>query len=235
MSRIKTLKNNQNDQRYSIILLYAGGNHSLKSGPRALIELNRKMLFEHHIKAIEHRFGAINHNIIAVCGYESTKIMNKLPEHIIKIENENYESTGVARSIGMGLRATNAENVIVIYGDLFFTYEALNFDLDKSCVVIDKVGHMDTTIGCSNNGECVDIMLYGMPYKWCEIAFFRGKELNTLKNICWNENKYKLFGFELINEIVDKGGSFNIYGNDKAKVCDLDCAKHLAKAKELIL
>ncbi len=235
MPRIKTLKAKPANEKYSIILLYAGGNHSIKNGPRPLIELNRKMLFEHHIKAIEHRFGALDHNIIAVCGYESTKIMNKLPSDVIKIENENYDKTGVARSIGLGLRATNAPNVVIIYGDLFFTNEALNFDLNKSCVVVDQAGFMDTNVGCSSTGESMDIMLYGMPHKWCEIAYFREKELANLRSICWNENKYKLFGFEVINEIVDNGGAFNIYSNKNAKVCDLDSAKHLAKAKELIL
>lgn len=233
---IAPIKTFQKDQKYSIILLYAGGNHKMKNGPRPLLLLNGKPLYEHHIKMIERRFAALDHTIVAVSGFEANMVMNKLPDNVIKVENENFETTNVSRSIGVGLRAaSDAEHVIVIYGDLFFTHHAIDFPFGKSCIVIDKAGHMETSVGCSATDEKIDLMLYGMPYKWCEIAYFTGKELEHLKKICWDENKYRLFGFEVINEIIDRGGNFSIYGNERAKVCDLDSARHLLKARELIL
>jgi hypothetical protein len=232
---IKQIRVKPENDRYSIILLYAGNGKKLKSGPRPLLEFNGKYLFEHQIKNIERRFAALDHSIIAVTGYEANSVMNKLPDSVIKIENENYETSGIARSIGMGLRASNANHIVVIYGDLFFTHQAIDFPFGKSSVVVDKAGYMNTTVGCSTTDECIDIMLYGMPFKWCEITYYTGKELDYLKRICWDENKYRLLGFEVINEIINKGGKFTTFSSEKAKVCDLDCARRLLKSKELVL
>ena len=43
------------------------------------------------------------------------------------------------------------------------------------------------------------------------------------------------FGFEIINQIVDKGGQFKCIHNDKIKIIDIDSSKDIQKAREILL
>lgn len=228
---VHNIKPVKSGEKFAVILLYAGIAKMFRS-PRPLLEIKNKYLFEHHLSIIENRFGIYDTDIIAVTGYESNKLMNKLPSFIKKVENENYETTSVTRSIGMGLRVTNAQNIVVIYGDLYFNRNALDFDVDRSTLLLEKT--FDGSVGCTVTDGFADILMYGLPTKWAEIAFFCGKELKILKDICWDETKYKLFGFETINLILDKGGSFKCHEDSKVRICDIDNQTQLGIAKELL-
>ena len=223
-------------QKYSIIIPSAGMGKRMRSyGPKSLIKITpEKNIVENQIEIINDNF--TNHEIILVCGFEADKLMNNTPKNLIKIENENYENTNVVRSIGLGLRAATSENVLVIYGDLVFNEETIkNLKPQCSSLIIDNSSTMkDDEVGCNISNNYVEQMLPDIENKWAQIAFLIGDELEMFKKICWNRDKSHYFGFEAMNEIIEKGGKFKSLSPQGMKITDVDSSKDLATASEIL-
>jgi|TARA_R100000353_G_scaffold174726_1_gene143316 choline kinase len=223
-------------QKYSIIIPSAGMGKRMRSyGPKSLIKITpEKNIVENQIEIINDNF--TNHEIILVCGFEADKLMNNTPKNLIKIENENYENTNVVRSIGLGLRAATSENVLVIYGDLVFNEETIkNLKPQCSSLIIDNSSTMkDDEVGCNISNNYVEQMLPDIENKWAQIAFLIGDELEMFKKICWNRDKSHYFGFEAMNEIIEKGGKFKSLSPQGMKITDVDSSKDLATAREIL-
>ena len=207
-------------QRYSIIIPSAGMGKRMRSyGPKSLIKIAPdKNIVENQIEIINNNF--TNHEIILVCGFEADKLMNNTPKNIIKIENENYENTNVVRSIGLGLRAATSDNVLVIYGDLVFNQETIK--------------NLKPEAGCNISNHYVEQMLPDIENKWAQIAFLIGDELEMFKKICWSRDKSHYFGFEAMNEIIEKGGKFKSLSPQGMKITDVDSSKDLVTARKIL-
>ena len=220
----------------TVIIPAAGMGRRMKSyGPKSLIKIGDSTLIKNQIATL--RECLETRNIILVCGFRAEKLMDETPDSIIKIENELYEESNVVRSIAMGLRAIQSETtVVIIYGDLVFNQAAIeSLDLEKSCVIIDAVNMGSSEVGCIiDSKNKLANMMYDLPEKWGQIAVFKGRELDLLKELCWDKKNNRKFGFEIINRIIDKGGSFDCIRNEEIKVIDIDSSKDIQKAKGIL-
>ncbi|GAJ20352.1 unnamed protein product, partial [marine sediment metagenome] len=176
------------------------------------------------------------YEIILVTGFQAYRVMRDTPHDIIKIENERYEETNVCRSIGMGLRAATTNRVLIIYGDLVFNAAALNIKFNKgSSLIIDSSNTMtDNEVGCTISNGLVEQVLYELPHRWSQISFFVDKELEMLKQITWNPDNERLYGFEAINQIIDGGGQFRAIMPDGICVNDIDSSKDIPIAQSIL-
>ena len=220
-----------------IIIPAAGLGKRMKSrGPKPLIKIAEDTtILENQIKNIENYFE--NHKVVLVCGFEADRLMNESPSDFIKVENEFYEDTNVARSIGLALRTINhLERVLIIYGDLVFNkkaLEVLTYNTSSVFALGDFIGEEE--VGCIINPEGnLEHMMYDLPHKWSQIAYFQGDELEHLKEIVWNRNNNKLFGFEIINKIMERGGQFKCSYVPDIKIVDIDTSKDIQKAKQIL-
>jgi len=222
--------------KVTVIIPAAGAGRRMKSyGPKSLIKIGESTLINNQVGTIRSELDC--EDIILVCGFRATKLMDGTPESLIKIENELYETTNVTRSIGLGLRATRAaDTVVVIYGDLVFNPEALKYlNLERSCIVVDKTWMAQDEVGCIIDKKNMLInMMYDLPDKWAQIAVFKNVELKLLKELCWDKKNYTKFGFEIINRIIEKGGVFECVQGDDIKVIDLDTSKDIQRAKGVL-
>ncbi len=223
----------EEDTKLSIIIPAAGmGNRMTTYGVKSLIQIKNETIISRQLNIIKKSFK--EYEVILVTGFESDKLMNKTPNSIIKIENTNYETTNVIKSIGIGLRATLNDRVLIVYGDLVFTPNTLRMPLETSTLLLDNSGLMKKEeVGCSSQGDTLEHMTYQQPKKWAQIAYFTGRELELLRRISYNKNNTMLFGFEAINKIMNMGGKFKVYSS-KSKVTDIDNSKDLLKVKEII-
>ena len=219
---------------YEIIIPAAGIGKRMKTyGPKALIEINNQTIIQNQLKIINDTFPHCR--IILVCGFQAEKLMNNTPNNIIKVENSSYEESNVVRSIGVGLRATITDNVVIIYGDLIFNKAALNIRFDESSLITDQSSSMSQEeVGCIVNEGIVESMCYDLPLKWGQIMYLNGKELRLMKEYCYNKNNSKMFGFEAINYVIGLGGKFKVATPSNAYIIDIDTSKDIEKAKELL-
>lgn len=212
------------------IIAAAGTGKRMKSyGAKSLLALkDGRSLIRKQIDTI--KLCQTKPEIITVLGFDIEKIAKTLPLGIRVIENENYNDTGVARSIAMGLRATTASRCIVIYGDILFNKATIEKLPNESCLIIDKSNKAPKSeIGVIMENDHAVHLDFGLPNQWCYIIQLMGKELELFKIISHNHDKRKLSGHEIINEIIDKGGSFKCFEPKKMKIVEIDCTKDLLK------
>ena len=223
--------------KINIIIPAAGMGRRMKSyGPKPLIKIGNSTIIKNQINLLQTYIP--NATIILVCGFKANMLMNETPHHIVKIENEKYEETNVIRSIGMGLRAIgNCPKLMIVYGDLVFNSEAIkNIPFKESSIIVTKQEMGNEEVGCiiDKNKRLTNLM-YDLPIKWGQIAIFMNKELRLLKQLCWDKKNNTKFGFEIINQIIERGGKFTCIQNKKIKIIDIDSSKDIQKAKEILL
>lgn len=223
-------------KKYSIIIPAAGEGARMSTyGPKCLLNLDGKnRVIDRQIKLLKDAFRHCE--IILVSGFQSDKVMAHVPADIVKVENENYADTNVVRSIGMGLRVATTDRILIVYGDLVFNKQALFLPANKdSFLVYDNAKTMkDEEVGCTFGDGCVQQVFYELSNKWAQIAYFTGKELELLKNISWKRENALMFGFEAINQIIDRGGHFGFYSPKDMKITDIDCSKDIARARSIL-
>ncbi len=203
-------------------------------GPKPLISLrNNTTIFKNQLKIIDKLFDS--YRIIIVSGFEADRLMSEIPSGIVSVENEYFSTTNVVRSIGIGLRATVGSHVIVCYGDLVFNREMMNNNFDESCLLIDGSEMMCTEeVGCIVQDGYVRNVSYDLPTKWGQIFYATGNELALLKDVCWDRKNNNKFGFEAINQIIDRGGLFKAIKPRRGKVVDVDRSSDIELAKTII-
>lgn len=221
-----------------IIIPAAGMGRRMKSyGPKPLIKIGNCSVIKNQINLLKTYLKSST--VVLVCGFKASVLMNETPSHILKVENEKYEDTNVARSIGLGLRViANVPKVLIVYGDLVFNSSTIKqLNLHESSVVIADQAMGDNEVGCVIDNETQELsnLMYDLPNKWGQIAIFMGKELELLKQLCWDEKNYTKFGFEIINQILYKGGKFKCVQDPNIKIVDIDNSKDIQKAKEILL
>lgn len=220
--------------KYTIIIPAAGLGRRMKVyGPKSLIMVNGK----HNILSTQYnifkkRF--LEKEVILIGGYQVDKIrkspkVQKLDKSL-KIEyNDNFEKTNVVHSIGIGLKHATTDKVVVIYGDVLFNKECLETEFIQSTIITTSKGMKDEEVGCIQNNSQLENIFYGLPLKWAQIAFFTGKELELLKQIACNPEYSNWYGFEAINEIINRGGRFIVHSHPKSDSSDIDSSYDLKK------
>jgi len=225
-----------NTHKYSIIIPAAGQGLRMKSyGAKPLIKLTPDLtIIQNQLNILSQKFRY--YEVILVVGFQAYRVMKNTPQDIIKIENERYAETNVCRSIGMGLRAATTNRVLIMYGDLVLNKYALNTKFNKgSSLLIDSSNTMtDNEVGCTISNGMVEQILYELPNKWSQISFFVNKELDMLRQITWNPDNERLYGFEVINQIIDQGGKFRAISPIGIRTNDIDTSKDIIVSQTII-
>lgn len=231
MSRsVTSIKKNIYSDDISVIILSAGAGSRIRSNePRSLIKIKNQFLIEHQIQAIKNSFK--NFEIIGVFGTHIERIIKRKPNGIRIVENQIHDSTNNSESMRLGLNNSLHSNALFIHGDIYFEKDLLcSADYRKSFLVVDANDDMsEKEVGITINNNKASILSYGLATKWCQICYVTGKELRILKNIFlkFNNSDKKMLSFEVINKIIENGGSFNCYKNTKSHVVEIDCIKDI--------
>lgn len=224
-------------QPLTVIIPAAGEGLRMKSyGPKSLIKLNNHLtLLEYQVKLIRKQFE--NPTIIVVAGHEFQRVMSHSPSDIIYIENERHATTNVVKSIGLGLRATLTNRVLILYGDLICNTAALKVSLNnESLVFIDTSDTMtENEVGCIINNNYVEHMLYDLPNKWAQIVYLTGKELALFRELAEHPEYERWYGFEALNHIIANNGKLKAVKPKNIKANDIDTSKDLSIAHESII
>ena len=236
MSRNTSVVHSPDNRPISVIIPCAGIGNRMKSyGPKCLIKINDHHIIDRQLNYI-HKY-LYRPEIIVVTGFESKKIKSHLQskKNLKIVENENWENGNVISSLNTGLQHATNPNVLIIYGDLVFNAWTLKAPFGiSSLLIIDSSGYMkDEEVGVITNKNEVVSLMYGLPNKWAQIAYFTGNELKQLYKYCsLSTNQHKL-GFEGINHILNCNGQFVAYSPKRMKAMDIDSSKDLILAEEI--
>lgn len=218
----------------SVIIPAAGEGVRCRSlGVKSLIPIsNEHTILSRQLELVQNIISP--KEIVIVGGFEAERLFNKSDQKLLKVENENYQTTNILRSIGLALRVCSTENIIIIHGDLVFSSDSLKFPLEKSLLVLDSGSMAEEEVGVTVCDGEVEHLYYDLPKKWGQISYFQGREIKLLRGLAYNSDKFKLYAFEAINEIMNKGGKFLVYENSNVKMVDIDKPSDIERAKQLI-
>ncbi len=221
-------KNNKLDM--SVIILSAGVGSRIKSNePRSLIKIGTKTLLEHQIDLINNNLN--NHEIIGVFGYAIEKIIRKVYGKVRVVENQLYENTNNSESLRLAVNNASRRNIMFFHGDLYFNDAVFkSIDFKKSFLVVDRKEMMKSKeIGVTIQNNKATILSYGLPTKWCQIAFITGKELKILRNVLskLQGSQKKMLSFEVINKMISMGANFECYEPNNMSIIEIDCIKDI--------
>jgi len=221
-------KNNKLDM--TVIILSAGIGSRIKSNePRSLIKIGTKTLLEHQIDLINNNLN--NHEIIGVFGYAIEKIIRKVYGKVRVVENQLYENTNNSESLRLAVNNASRRNIMFFHGDLYFNDAVFKYiDFKKSFLVVDRKEMMKSKeIGVTIQNNKATILSYGLPTKWCQIAFITGKELKILRNVLskLQGSQKKMLSFEVINKMISMGANFQCYEPKDMSILEIDCIKDL--------
>ncbi len=222
----------------SVVIPAAGFGSRMKSyGPKPLLQIKENLtIIDNQLKYIYKYL--YKPEIVLVTGYESRLVESTVKKYknLTVVNNEDWETTNVVSSIGIGLNHAEHENVLVIYGDLVFNAWTLKVAMGPySFVLADKKGYMKKEeVGCIVQSNMLENMMYGLDIKWAQIAYFTGFELELLKKFATDKNYNMCYGFEIINQILGLGGKFAVYSNPRMKIMDIDSSRDLNRIEEII-
>lgn len=189
----------------SVIIPVAGYPNGRKTGlSPALVKIKQGMhLIEYQVEAVKSVWPQAT--VIVVVGHQAEKVIQIIGDSTLIVEKEQFEKSGTARSISMGLRVTKDQNILIIHGDLFFERACLDSLLkDVSSTILAKMP--DGTIGVNHDKGLIRTLDYGLESKWGQIFLLRGRETDLLRRVVHNRRNDKLFTFEILNKIVEGNG-----------------------------
>jgi hypothetical protein len=119
--------------------------------------------------------------------------------------------------------------VLVVYGDLVFNLATLGqVTASDSAVIIDKQNQIrQDEVGVNVNiaEEKAAYFSYGLPIKWAQILFLTGKELELFRALANDRERSRLYTFELLNMIMEKGGVFAVVEPKDMLITEVDSQK----------
>jgi CDP-glycerol glycerophosphotransferase len=215
----------------AVVIAAAGEGRRMKRyGPKALIPLkDGRTVVRRQIDVVRQSYPGAD--VVVVVGHDAERVVKTLPSGVRVVENERHEQTSVVRSIGLGLRATAADRVLVVYGDLVFNRPAVAELPQASCLLVDRSGQVPAgEVGVTLDGDVVVHLDYGLPVKWASIAMLTGRELHLMKAVCSRKDRHRVLTYEVLNEVIDRGGVLTAAECKKLAIVDIDCSQDVARA-----
>ena len=213
-----------------VIILAAGvGTRTKSYEPRCLLKYSGKSIVEHQIQAVNDKFTASE--ITIVCGFDYTKIVKRVGKQARVVENQLYETTSNGESLKLGVNNSIIDDILFMHGDLVITpaiFEKINFD--KSFLLVDSSNKFeDKEVGVTVVDGKATILSYSLPIKWCQIAFLAPEETAILRKLILRNdfNPKILLTFEVINRIIESGGSFKCFEVGNSFIKEIDSLKDI--------
>lgn len=229
----------------TVIIPVAGfGKRTKSHGPKCLLEIEpNTSLLKRQLKLIQNTF--CKSQIVVVAGFKFNKIFAEVKKYnmsekvvgcsdVIVIENSEFDTTNVARSISLGLSSKIIKDSLIIYGDLVFSDKMLKtFNWENSNILVDNnkfIDNREVGVVCCNGS--ITNMSYSLPTKWCQMLYLNKKDATLFKTL-ENVMPKTCFGFEVINEMINKGTKIT-YTLNNNWIVEVDTIKDLGLAKESI-
>ena len=219
--------NNMNDT--AVAILSAGMGSRIRSHePRSLIKIGNKTLIEHQILTIRNHFHFPE--IITVVGCKAERVIRRIRGDVRIVENQMHDTTNASESMRLAFNNSSKSNFLFMHGDLHFNVSTLDVDYGKSFIIVDNKNMIsEKEVGVTVCDQSASILSYGLPTKWCQIAYITGKELRILQNIFnrFDDRCKKMLSFEILNRMISMGAVFKCYEPEGMSILEIDRIKDL--------
>lgn len=169
-----------------------------------------------------------------VAGFEHQRLRRVLPRSVRMVKNLEFETTNVARSIAIGLAETKpGRSVLVVYGDLVFSPEVIaGLSIKRSSIVVCESEGREAEVGVMSVDGNATCLSYGLPQPWAHVVMMAPAEKELFLKSAAGQHRDKHFGFEILNDVIDQGGSFAVTTR-KARLVEIDTSKDIEPARKI--
>lgn len=205
----------KNSKQLTVAILGALSVYRNKSlGPASLINIDGQNLSYKQFSVLQSVYPLSE--IYLTTGYYSSQVINNRPEGLRIIENQLYESSGHAEELRLVSNASLNEKYLILDGDILPDIDSLlSMNNHGSCVLVQN-GNSDNVGAASDSGK-LQILSYGLSNKWCKIVMLQQEEVEIMKKFISKKEKGRYYLHEIINFIINHGGTINIVKN-KGKI-----------------
>lgn len=215
------------------VIIVGANRRPLITEPRSLINLKNTNLISHQIKIITDLFHSSD--LIFVGGYEIEQIKTALPKNVRVGVNEDFENSNTTKSLKIGLDINVLDSVLIVYGDLFFKHDIFDhLHTDTSSIIYSNQKTKKLEVGVIVNNGYVDNFSYSSKSKWAQLAYLTGKDLTIFKELCDDKNNYNLSGFEIFNEMINRGSKLKAVETETEFFIDIDTNEDIRKLKRYV-
>ena len=224
-----------NNDALTIIIPAASVGKRMKSlGPKALLSLNRGItILERQLKMLWAEYPQAE--IVVVIGFQGDKVRKQfrgiMPVRFIT--NPFYEDTNVAYSLQLAMQATISPRVLIVYGDLVFNANAIRtLATGPSALLVDSKNHFKAEeVGVQTHEGVVTNLSYGLDTKWGQMVYLIDEELRLFETSVFNTETEKWFGYEVLNNVINRGGVFSAIEPQHMRIAEVDTPKELEQAR----
>ena len=230
MSRFTRKIKGKNYPPIQAVILAAGVGARTKSyEPRCLLKFGKKTILENQIEILTERFSKCE--ITVVCGCEINKIIRKIGKAARIVENQLYEHTNSGESLRLAVNNTIHDTILFMHGDLIISESIFDkIDLGQSFLLIDNKNKFEEKeVGVTVVNNKATVLSYNLTTKWCQIAYLAPNETAILRKMFARSdfNAKFLLTFEIINKIIEMGGSFTCYDIENSYIKEIDSLKDI--------
>jgi GTP:adenosylcobinamide-phosphate guanylyltransferase len=197
-------------------------------GAKSLIPVGGKYLIEHQIETILSVYPKAD--IILVVGPSIERIVNYLYRKykIRFVHNKDYETKNVVHSLSLGLQASTRDNIMIVYGDLYFNKNAICIVGKKSTALIDNKDQiLKDEVGIVKAYNLITNFGYEWTVKWGQIVYLIGNELSSFISYSLQKENENLFCYEILNKVIGSGGKLYWIEEPNAQIRKIVHPSHL--------
>jgi choline kinase len=199
-------------------------------GPKALIPLgNGETVISRQLRIMRASFPEASFTV--VCGFDAERVRKALPDFVQTVENSEFATTNVARSIAIGLAQSQCRKALIVYSDLVFSANYLaGIDKLPSSVIVSLQSGREEEVGVNVVDQRVMCLSYGLPLKWAHMAVLDRNEQDLFMSLALDKRRSRFFAFEVINESIEKGGTFGAFQPLGCSLVEIDNSKDIPRA-----
>jgi hypothetical protein len=230
MSRFTRKIKGKNYPPIQAVILAAGVGARTKSyEPRCLLKFGKKTILENQIEILTERFSKCDITIVGGC--EINKIIKKIGKSIRIVENQLFEQTNSGESLRLAVNNTLHDSILFLHGDLIISEGIFDkIDLGQSFLLIDNKNKFEEKeVGITIVNNKATVLSYNLPIKWCQIAYLAANETAILRKLFARSdfNTKFLLTFEIINKVIEMGGSFTCCDIENSYIKEIDSLKDI--------
>lgn len=166
--------------------------------------------------------------IILVIGQEADKIIRVKDNRLRIIENQLHQNSNECEDIRLALNNTSYDRIVLINSDLYFNKYAIQ-NLISPCLICDSRNQLNKyELGVNIQNDYVVSIDFQKEIKWCNIVYLENDSLRRFKNLC-NRNNYKLFLFEILNQVIFQDVKFLYLDQPNMRVFKVDTPDNYRK------
>lgn len=214
--------------KYSVIITAEKpGTRMVSYGPKPLVKLNKKTIFDRQQASL----GAVfkHYETILVGGFQQDKLQNRL-EKITHINNQRYLETNTAYSLSLALSKITTNRVVIIPSGLLFNKDSLECPLNQESSIICCPTISQDNLGVNIVNGYAEHVFYNLNNTWGHILYLTGVELAIYTYLCGLPENFNKFSFEIINQTIDRGGKFKVFHTNTTNI-NIETSKIFNQAK----